>query len=66
MTIHFGSDDGGPPTGIVIGDDAAAVPFAGWLELMHAISRLASARPPDSALVDVGQPLMDLAQEALP
>ena len=48
-TIHIGLDDGEPPTGTVMGEDAVPVPFADWLELMHAISRLASRRPPETA-----------------
>jgi hypothetical protein len=66
MTIHIGLDEGEPPTGVVVGDDAIEVPFAGWLELMHAISRLASRRPPDSAAGVAGQLDLDHAQEVIP
>jgi hypothetical protein len=66
MTIHIGLVDGEPPTGVVVGDDAVSVPFAGWLELIHAISRLASRRSPDTALGAVGNLDLDHAQEVLP
>jgi hypothetical protein len=50
VTIHFGLDDGEPPTGVVVANDAVSVPFAGWLELMHAISRVASGVAPDGQI----------------
>jgi len=43
LTVVIGMDDDDAPSGYVRRADAPPVQFAGWLELMHAISRLASA-----------------------
>jgi hypothetical protein len=66
MTIRIGLDDGQPPTGVVVGDDAVQVPFAGWLELMHAISRLASVHPLGVAVADADPIDFDELQEVIP
>jgi hypothetical protein len=63
VTIHFGLDDGEPPTGVVVADDAASVPFAGWLELMHAISRVASSLAPGGTIGTTAQLEMDRTHE---
>ena len=65
MTIHIGSEDGEPPTGIVVGHDAVSMPFAGWLELMHAISRLTSSLAPDKPIGTGDRLDLDPMQEVL-
>lgn len=65
MTIHIGLHEGEPPTGVVVGDDAVPVPFAGWLELMHAIAGVALA-PTSAVPVGSADLEMDQRQEVIP
>ena len=43
FSIHIGLTETDPPRGVVAGPDGVTTSFGGWLELMHALSELASA-----------------------
>lgn len=48
VTVHIRLIGGDAPTGEVIGDDAVPAPFAGWLDLMQTIERLAAGSGADT------------------